>query len=45
MFDPGGCTGRLHSCPFLGGQHALRIRWARLDAAKVVTEAGGFFGR
>ena len=40
VFDPGGCTGRLRSCPFLGGRHALRIGWARLDAAMVVREAG-----
>ena len=25
VFDLGGCTGRLHSCPFLGGRQALRI--------------------
>ena len=36
MFDPGGCTGRLRSCSFLGGRHALRIGWAYLDAAMVV---------
>ena len=23
MFDPGGPTGRLHTCPFLGGLRAL----------------------
>ena len=41
MFDPGGCTGSLHGCQFLGGRHALFIGWARLDAA-VVAEAGAF---
>ena len=25
VFDPDGCTGRLRSCPFLGGRRALRI--------------------
>ena len=25
VFDPGSCTGRLRSCTFLGGRHALRI--------------------
>ena len=38
MFDPGGCTGRQRSCPFLGRGHALRIGWARLDAAMVVAD-------
>ena len=42
MFDPGGCAGRLRGCPFLGGRHAIRIGWARLDAA-MVTEAGQRF--
>ena len=32
MFDPGGFTGRLRACPYLGGWRALRIGWARLDA-------------
>ena len=41
MFDPSGHTGRLRGCPFLGGWHALRIGWARLDAA-IVAEAGAF---
>ena len=41
MFDSGGCTGRLRGCPFLGGRHALRITWARLNAA-MVAEAGAF---
>ena len=41
MFDPGGCEGHLRGCPFLGGRHALCIRWARLDAA-MVAEAGAF---
>ena len=39
VFDPGGCTGRLRACPFLGGRHALlcgRFVW---DAA-MVSEAG-----
>ena len=40
MFDPRSCTGRLRSCPFLRGRHALRIGWARVDAAMVVAEAG-----
>ena len=39
MFDAGGCTGRLRGCQFLGGRHALRIGWARLEAA-MVAEAG-----
>ena len=42
VFDPGGCTGRLRSCPFLGRWHALRTGWAHLDVAMVVTEAGAF---
>ena len=43
MFDPGGCTGRLRSCPFLGGWHTLRIGWAYLNAPLVVAEAGVLF--
>ena len=43
MFDPGGCNGRLRSCPFLGERHNLRIEWTRLDAAMVVTEAEALF--
>ena len=39
MFDPGSCTGRLRNCRFLKGRHALRIEWARLDAAMVVAKA------
>ena len=36
VLDYGGCTtGRLRGCPFLGGQHTLRIGWARLDDAMV----------
>ena len=41
MLDPGGCTSRLRGCPFLGGRHALRIGWVRLNAA-MVAEAGAF---
>ena len=43
VLDPGGCTGRLRSCPFLGEQHNLRIGWTRLNAAMVVTEAEVMF--
>ena len=39
MFDPGGCNGRLRSCPFLGERHNLRIEWTPLDATMVVAEA------
>ena len=42
-FEVGGCTGRLDSCPFLGGRYTLRIiRWTHLNAAMGVTEAGAF---
>ena len=41
VFDLGGCRGRVRSCPFLGGRHALRVGWARLDAA-IVAETGAF---
>ena len=41
MFDPGGYTCRLRSCPFLRGWHTLRIGRDRLDPA-VVAEAGAF---
>ena len=41
MFDPGGRTGCLRGCPFLGGWYALRSGLARLDAA-MVAEAGVF---
>ena len=43
VFDPGGCTGRLRSCQFLGERRALHIRWTRLGAVMVVAEAGAFF--
>ena len=36
VFDPGGCIGRICSCPILGGWHALRVGRAYLDAAIVV---------
>ena len=32
MFDPGGCSGRLRSCLFLGGWRALLRGEVRLDA-------------
>ena len=32
MFDPGGCTGRLRACSFLGGWRALLYGEIRLDA-------------
>ena len=35
MFDPGGCSGCLRDCPFLGGRHAFCIGWASLDATMV----------
>ena len=38
---PGGCTGHLRGYPFLGGRHALRRGWVRLDAA-MVSKAGAF---
>ena len=41
MFDSGDCAGRLRSCLFLRGRHALRIGWACLDAAIVVTKKAG----
>ena len=42
VFDPGGCcSGRLRSCPFLGGRHALLSGWVRLDTA-MVSEARAF---
>ena len=43
VFDPGSCT-RLRGLPFLNERHALRIGWARMDAA-VVAEAGVFLAR
>ena len=35
VLDPGGYTGHLRDGPFLGGWHALRIGWARLNAAMI----------
>ena len=32
VFDPGGCSGRLRGCPFLGGWRALLRGEVRLDA-------------
>ena len=43
VFNPGGSTGRLHACPFLGTWRALLCGWARLDAVMVVAMAGAFF--
>ena len=40
-FDSGGCTGRLRGCRVLGGWHALRRGWVRLDA-EMASEAGAF---
>ena len=33
--DPGGCSGHLRGCPFMGGPHALLSGWVRLYAAMV----------
>ena len=41
VFDPSGCSGRLHACPFLGGRYALP-RGGFIWNAEMVSEAGSF---
>ena len=43
VFDPGGFTGHLRACPFLGTWRALLCGWARLDAAIVVAKTGALW--
>ena len=41
MFDPGGCSGDVRGCPFLGGWARDGLGWIRSDAV-MISKAGAF---